>query len=116
MLRNILLVVNDVEKSKQFYQEYFGLHVIRDFDGNVMLTEGLVLQERKIWEETTGRQSVVGNTMQLFFEERSWDVFYEKIEKYLRESQQPSVVRVNSWGKRVLMLQDLDGHWIEVAE
>ena len=25
-------------------------------------------------------------------------------------------VRVNAWGKRVLMLQDPDGHLIEVAE
>lgn len=45
-LKNILIVVDSIERSKQFYKEIFGLNVIADFDGNVILTEGLVLQER----------------------------------------------------------------------
>ena len=44
-LKNILLVVSDVNRSKEFYKKVFGLDVIRDFGENVMLTEGLVLQE-----------------------------------------------------------------------
>lgn len=51
-LKNILLIVNDIEKSKKFYRELFGLEVIRDFGENVILTEGLVLQERTVWEES----------------------------------------------------------------
>ena len=46
-LKNIVIVVKDVEKSKQFYKELFGLDVILDQEGNVILTEGLVLQEAK---------------------------------------------------------------------
>ena len=44
-LKNIVIVVKDIEKSKQFYIELFGLDVILDQEGNVILTEGLVLQE-----------------------------------------------------------------------
>ena len=44
-LKNILIVVKDIEKSKQFYHDLFGLNVILDNDGNMILTEGLVLQE-----------------------------------------------------------------------
>ena len=44
-LRNILIVVKDIEKSKKFYHDLFGLDIILDNDGNVILTEGLVLQE-----------------------------------------------------------------------
>ena len=47
-LKNILLVVEDVERSRRFYEELFGLHVITAFDGNMILTEGLVLQDREI--------------------------------------------------------------------
>ena len=43
-LKNILLVVKDIEKSKQFYHDLFGLDMILDNDGNIILTEGLVLQ------------------------------------------------------------------------
>ena len=46
ILKNILIVVQDIEKSKQFYHDVFGLQVIRDFEENVILSEGLVLQEK----------------------------------------------------------------------
>lgn len=46
-LRNILIVVKDIEKSKKFYHDLFGLDIILDNDENVILTEGLVLQDEK---------------------------------------------------------------------
>lgn len=46
-LKNVLIVVKDIEKSRQFYQDLFGLEVVLDNDGNMILTEGLVLQEEK---------------------------------------------------------------------
>lgn len=52
-LKNILIVVKDIEKSKQFYHDLFGLNVVLDNDGNMILTEGLVLQEEK-----SGRSSL----------------------------------------------------------
>ena len=35
-LKNILLVVKDIEKSKQFYHDLFGLDMILDNDGNII--------------------------------------------------------------------------------
>ena len=49
-LKNVLIVVKDIEKSKQFYHNLFGLNMVLDNDGNMILTEGLVLQEEKIWK------------------------------------------------------------------
>ena len=57
-LKNIVIVVKDIESSKQFYKELFGLDVILDQEGNAILTEGLVLQESKVWEETLGQKVV----------------------------------------------------------
>ena len=48
-LKNILIVVKDIEQSKRFYHDLFGLDVVLDNDGNVILTEGLVLQDEQIW-------------------------------------------------------------------
>ena len=50
-LKNILIVVKDIEKSKQFYNDLFGLDLVLDNDGNMILTEGLVLQDEKILEK-----------------------------------------------------------------
>ena len=50
-LRNVLIVVKDMEKSIEFYKELFGLSVILDQGGNVILTEGLVLQDAAIWKD-----------------------------------------------------------------
>ena len=54
-LKNILIVVKDIEKAKQFYHDLFGLDVVLKQDGNVILTEGLVLQDEKIWTSFLGK-------------------------------------------------------------
>ena len=43
-LKNFLIVVKDIERARQFYHDLFGLNVLVDFDGNMILTDGLVLQ------------------------------------------------------------------------
>ena len=45
-LKNILIVTEDIERAKKFYKDLFGLDVITDQEGNVILTEGLVLQDK----------------------------------------------------------------------
>ena len=49
-LKNVLIVVKDIEKAQHFYQDLFGLELILDNDGNMILSEGLVLQEEKYWK------------------------------------------------------------------
>lgn len=44
-LKNILIVVKDIEKSRQFYHDLFDIDLVLDNDGNMILTEGLVLQD-----------------------------------------------------------------------
>ena len=44
-LRNVLIVVSDIEESINFYRDLFGLQVVLNNDGNVIMTEGLVLQD-----------------------------------------------------------------------
>lgn len=60
-LKNILIVVKDLEKAKTFYHDLFGLDVILDQDGNVILTEGLVLQDEKIWKEFLQKDIIFKN-------------------------------------------------------
>ncbi len=59
-LKNILIVVDDIERSKQFYHDLFGLDMVLDNDGNMILTEGLVLQDKKIWGGISGKRYYSG--------------------------------------------------------
>ena len=47
-LKNVLIVVKNIERSKKFYHDLFGLEVVLDNEGNMILTEGLVLHEENI--------------------------------------------------------------------
>ena len=77
-LKNILIVVKDIEKSKQFYHDLFGLELLLDNDGNMILTEGLVLQDEKIWKEFLGRDIISeNNSFELYFEEKNIEANFE---------------------------------------
>ena len=85
-LKNILLVVEDVERSRKFYHDLFGLDVILDLDGNVILTEGLVLQDARVWEQLIGKPFTCGDgDAELYFEENELDTFLEKLNLYPQE-------------------------------
>lgn len=116
-LKNILFVVNDIEKAKAFYRELFGLDVISDFRENVILTEGLVLQERKLWEKFTRKEvRTGGNDAELYFEENDIDGFLQKLENSSFQVEFLNSCIEHDWGQRVIRLYDLDQHVIEVGE
>ena len=50
-LKNPMLVVEDMERSKKFYKEVLGLRVLLDFGANITLTGGLCLQTKDSYEE-----------------------------------------------------------------
>ena len=115
-LRNILIVVEDIEKSKQFYHDLFGLDMILDNDGNMILTEGLVLQDKKIWEGFLGKNIVPqNNSSELYFEEKNIESFVEKLERLYPSIQYVNRLMTHSWGQKVVRFYDLDGNLIEVG-
>lgn len=116
-LKNILIVVKDMEVSKAFYRDLFGMHIVADFEGNAVLTEGLALQERSRWEEALGRSvREGGNDAELFFEEYDFDGFLAKIRDSGYKIEFATHPEVREDGKRVVRLYDPDRHIIEVAE
>jgi len=116
-LKNILIVVDDIERSRKFYHDLFGLNVVVDFYGNMILTEGLVLQDKKIWARLTGVGPVVGNAdAELYFEENDMDSFVQKLAAYEGEIHYLNPLMEHDWGQRVVRVYDPDGHVIEVGE
>ncbi len=81
MLKNVLIVVDDIEKSIEFYRDLFGLQVILKNEGNVILSEGLVLQDADIWGKILNETSTpFNNMMELYFEDFDIDGLLAKYE------------------------------------
>lgn len=114
-LKNILIAVRDIKKSWQFYHELFGLEAVINSEGNMVLTEGLVLQDETIWKEALGKEIISeNNSCELYFEEPDIEAFICKL-----EAQYPSIQYVNrlttySWGQKMVRFYDLDNNLIEV--
>lgn len=113
-----LLVVEDINRSKKFYCELFGLRVVNDFGANITLTGGLSLQTRASWEALIGKDSgpvrYRGNDAELYFEGEDFDEFIERLRAwqvdYVHE------IHEQPWGQRAVRIYDPDGHIIEIGE
>lgn len=115
-LKNVLIVVDNMEESIKFYRDLFGLQVILDQDGNVIMTEGLVLQDRVIWEKFI-EQKVIreNNSTELYFEETDIEGFAEKLENYEMPIKYVNRLMEHSWGQKVIRFYDPSGNLIEVG-
>ena len=115
-LKNTLIVVKDIEKSRKFYHDLFDINLVLDNDGNMILTEGLVLQDEKIWKTFLDRDIVPkSNSCELYFEEQDIESFVEKLERLYPAIEYVNHLMTHSWGQRVIRFYDLDGNLIEVG-
>ena len=115
-LKNVLVVVKDIEKSREFYHDLFVLDTILDHGGNMILTEGLVLQDEKIWRDFVGKEIVQkSNSCELYFEERDIEAFVEKLEERYPDIEYVNRLMTHSWGQKMVRFYDLDGNLIEVG-
>lgn len=115
-LKNVLIVVKSIERSKKFYHDLFGLEVVLDNEGNMILTEGLVLQEENIWREFLKKDVIPeSHSWELYFEERDIEGFVEKLEKLYPSVKYVNRLMTHSWGQKVVRFYDLDGNLIEVG-
>ena len=115
-LKNVLLVTNDMERAISFYHELFGLDVILDNDGNVIMTEGLVLQDASVWKNFLKQEIIPeNNASELYFEEIDIEGFVEKLEMLYPDTRYVNRLMTHSWGQKVVRFYDPDGNLIEVG-
>ena len=86
-----------------------------DNEGNMILTERLVLQEKKIWEEFLGKNTLPeNNSCELYFEEKDIEGFVEKLERLYPSIQYVNRLMTLDWGQKMVQFYDPDGNLIEV--
>lgn len=80
-LKNVLIIVDNIDESIDFYEELFGLRVITRQEGNVIMSEGLVLQDVDVWYDSTKIPATPHNNMtELYFEDNDIEGIIEKLE------------------------------------
>lgn len=111
-----LIAVGDMEKSKRFYHDVFGLNVVADFGANVTLEGGIFLQTLETWKDFIHGRPVVlgGHAGELYFEETDMDGFLARLENLGISCVHPPLE--HSWGQRVVRFYDPDRHVVEVGE
>ncbi|MDR1001925.1 MAG: VOC family protein [Oscillospiraceae bacterium] len=113
-----LIAVDDMERSKMFYRELFGLEVEEDNGANVMLSGGIYLQTYDTWNEFAefgGNITRPNNSSELYFATDDMDGFLDKLER-CENIRYVHHVKKHSWGQRAVRFYDPDGHIIEVGE
>ena len=115
-LRGFLIVVKDCNKALKYYHDLFGLEMLADNGGNMMLSNGLVLQEEKYWLDFIGKAVLPkNNACELYFEDEDPDAFFEKVKKLYPETEPVTPPMTHRWGQRVVRFYDPDGNLIEVG-
>lgn len=112
-----LISVTDINASRKFYEDLFGLEVFQDYGRNIAFTCGLALQQDFDWLVDLPKEKVLkkSNNVEIVFEEQDFDSFLNKLKEYPNIEYLGEVIE-HSWGQRVIRFYDLDGHIIEVGE
>lgn len=114
-LKNVLIVVDNIDKSVNFYQDLFGLQVILKQEGNVIMSEELVLQDLDVWYEGTGISTTPHNNMtELYFEENDMEGFIRKLESYDFCLNYVTELTELEGGQKLVRFYDPSGNLIEV--
>lgn len=114
--KGTLIVVEDCKKAFEFYNELFGFELISDNDGNMELSGGLYLQEKKYWEAFTGQSATAfNNASELYFEESDIAHFIERLEKIYPTVKYLNRLTTHSWGQKAVRFYDPNGNLIEVG-
>lgn len=114
-----LITVEDLEKSRKFYEEIMTQEVEMDHGANVAFKGGFAIHDREHYQGLLGESSLVNTItpklfMELYFESEDLDEICQKLEsvnvKFVHKIQE------QPWGQRVMRFYDPDGYIIEVGE
>ncbi|MGS0763745.1 VOC family protein [Syntrophomonas curvata] len=113
-----LIVVENMETSRKFYEEILNQKVILDFGANITFAGDYSLQTKASWADFIDKREneilTQSNNFELYFEEDNFDDFIARLQlhpiRYVHD------VKEYSWGQRVIRFYDPDLNIIEVGE
>ena len=114
-----LIVVNNIENSKNFYEKILKQKIKNDYGGIVFFESGFVIQLKKnfkklINNKKNGNIKFESNSFELYFETDNLDKIYNRLKKEnIKFLHKPEI---QPWGQKVIRFYDPDKHIVEVGE
>lgn len=111
-----LVVVEDIENSRKFYEEILEQKVKVDYGENITFESGFSLHQKEHFKTLIGNRPIIRktNNFELYFEHDAIEAFVEKLEANGIELVHE--LKVQPWQQRVIRFYDLDHNMIEVGE
>ena len=114
-----LIVVNNIEISRNFYEKILNQKVQFDFGENVSFEGGFAIHLKSHFSDliSVNERNIIqkSNNCELYFEEEDLDDFLQKL-KGIESIEYVHGIKEQPWGQRVLRFYDPDMHIIEVGE
>lgn len=114
-----LIVVEDIERSRAFYEKVLCQNVILDFGENITFEGDFSLQSAASWQKFIGKNAndilKKSNNFELYFEEDDFEAFLSNLKQY-EDIEYVHSVHEYPWGQKVIRFYDPDKHMIEVGE
>lgn len=114
-----IILVENLEHSRDFYENILSQKVVYDFGVNVSFENGLAIHLRTHFEEVHKMKDsykiVYGsNNMELNFETEDLDEIYKKLK--LRKVEFIHEMQEAPWGQRGITFYDPDKHIVSIGE
>ena len=114
-----LVVVEEIARSRYFYEQLLGQKVKFDFGPNVTFQGDFAIHLQSHFQSLLGQETQYPVTKkahwgELYFETEELEPTYQRLNQAEVEFIHP--IREQPWGQRVMRLYDPDGHVIEVGE
>lgn len=114
-----LIIVNNIEISKNFYEKVLDQKVQYDFGENVSFEGGFSIHLKSHFSDLVNinKNDIVlkSNNCELYFEEEDLDSFLQKL-KDMDSVEYVHGLKEQPWGQRVIRFYDPDMHIVEVGE
>ena len=118
ILTGFVLFVDDVAKSKDFYQNVLRQEVVLDIEGiNISFKGGLALWDKKYAQNNIfGKLKPVSKSddIEIYLETDDIEEAFKRIEKSGVKIIHP--IAVQPWQQKVFRINDPDGFIVEIAE
>lgn len=115
--KSVILVVDDVIKSRKLYEEILGCRITDDFGiNNIGFEGGLALYKKSLFTELINSEDIVtgAHNLAVYFE---YDDIYALRDTIINNDFKiVHDIKEQPWGQKVFRFYDHDRHIVEVAE
>lgn len=114
-----LIVVENIQRSRDFYEKTLKQKVQYDFGANITFEGGFAIHFKEHFEEITKGTS----SRSISFGSNSFELYFEtgEIEEILNKLKDQNVdfvheIQIQPWGQKVIRFYDPDRHMVEIGE